>query len=279
MQQLARLEQPPAGVLVHPLAGDDHRRAGGEIARAHAHRPARARVLEVAGAGGAAGGALEHEQLVHVGVAQGPEVGWGDQHDVQREHRQVLGDPARRADDRAADVAVALDLLGDQREVALGVGLALDQRRGVAELGLDPLRVADHPVVGEQPAALLERVGVLGADRAGRGVADVGDERARGDLARLVRERLVLVGGDRLLEHLRVAVRVERAEPGPVGLAAALLGQRVGRLEQPEGGADRFASAGHAEQPTHRCDLSAGVLLGGRVRSMGIRLGRRSLSN
>ena len=47
----------------------------------------------------------------------------------------------------------------------------------VAELVLQPLEVLDHAVVGEQPAALLERVRVARLDPAGRGVADVGDER------------------------------------------------------------------------------------------------------
>ena len=47
--------------------------------------------------GRAAGVALEHEQLVHVRVAERPQLGGGDQDDVEREHRQVGGDPGRRA--------------------------------------------------------------------------------------------------------------------------------------------------------------------------------------
>ena len=54
-----------------------------------------------------------------------------------------------------------------------------------------------------------------GRDRAGRRVADVGDERARAHLPGLPGELLVLVGGERLLGDDR-AGRRRRSEPSPV---------------------------------------------------------------
>ena len=234
------------GVFVHPLAGDDDAGTFGEVAGADAHRAARARVLEVAPAGRAAGVALEHEQVVHVGVPERPQVGGVDEDHVEREHREVGRDPGRGTHDRGAHVPVLFDLARDQREESLGVGLTADEPRRVAELGLDPLRLADHAVVGEQTPALLEWMRVFGADRARRCVPDVRDERTGGDFAGLLRERLVLVGGQRLLGHDGFFA-LEPSEAGAVGLAATLLRERVGRLEQPEGGADGLAPAAHSE--------------------------------
>ena len=71
---------------------------------------------------------------------------------------------------------MALDLARDEREQPLGVGVARDERAVVAELALEPLELEDHAVVGEQPAALLERVRVGDLEPAGGRVADVGEE-------------------------------------------------------------------------------------------------------
>jgi hypothetical protein len=206
----------------------------------------------VARAARAAGGALEDPQLVHVRVAQRPQPIRGGEDEVDRVQRQLGGHPAGRRDDARGDVtAVAVGLAGHQREEPLGVGVALHERPGVAQLLLEALEVVDHPVVREEPPALLERMGVASLDRARRRVADVGDERRGVQLARLARERLVLVGRERLLGHMRTTVGVEPPDARAVGLAAALLSEAVGRLEQPERRPHAPLAAAHAEEPTH----------------------------
>ena len=66
---------------------------------------------------------------------------------------------------------------------------------------------------------------------------DVGDERPRLNVLGLFGEAPVLERRDRLLGDDRPVRAVEEADPGAVGLAAALLRQRVRRLQQPERGA------------------------------------------
>ena len=56
----------------------------------------------------------------------------------------------------------------------------------------------------------------------------------------------------RALDGPRPIALIERAQSSPVGLASALLGQRIGRLEQPKGGADAVRASAHSEQATHR---------------------------
>ena len=77
VEQLARPERPPARIFVHRLARHDHGSSRGELARAHAHRAARAGMVQVPPAGRTARAAFEHVKLVHVGVAQRPQLGGG----------------------------------------------------------------------------------------------------------------------------------------------------------------------------------------------------------
>src|SRR5947209_3117859 len=78
------------------------------------------------------------------------------------------------------------------------------------------------------------------------------DERARTKLARLLREPAVLERRERLFLDSRRAVAVVVADSGAVGIAPALLRERVGRLQQPEGRAYALTATGHPEQPAHR---------------------------
>lgn len=82
--------------------------------------------------------------------------------------------------------------------------------------------------MGEQPALLLEGVGVAQLGRARGGEADVGQEGAGGDLARLARELRISICSERLAAELRGALLVKPAEPRPVGLAMALRRDAVG---------------------------------------------------
>jgi hypothetical protein len=78
----------------------------------------------------------------------------------------------------------------------------------------------------------------------------VGDVHARELVVRPARELLVLDRHRRSLADLRRAVVVECADPVAVGVAAALLRERVGRLEQPEGDGQRPLASTHREDAT-----------------------------
>src|SRR3954465_11916087 len=158
--------------------------------------------------------------------------------------------PARRVS--RAGAAGAGGRAGDEGEEALGVGVALDERAVLAQMGLERRQVLEDAVVGEEPPLLHERVAVAQGDRARRRVAQEDDVRARALLARLPGERLVLEGGDDAAVDVRRPVLAERADAVAVGLAAALDREAVRRLEEPEAAANALASAGESEQPAHR---------------------------
>src|SRR6202030_1111357 len=106
-------------------------------------------------------------------------------------------------------------------EEAFRVRLALDPFKRRTELLLERRKVADDAVVREQTVPLFERMRVDERHRAGRGVADVGDERPRANVAGAAREFHVLERGHRRLEDLRSPVLVVAAETRSVGLAEA----------------------------------------------------------
>ena len=72
MQQLTRAKCTPGRIRVHRLRSDHHRSGLREVGGVDADRAPGARVLQLAISAGAAGGALEHVQLVRVGVAERP---------------------------------------------------------------------------------------------------------------------------------------------------------------------------------------------------------------
>jgi len=147
---------------------------------------------------------------------------------------------------------VRAGLARDQREEALGVGVAFHELAVGAEVPLELRQVLDHAVVGEQAARLLERVRVAHLERSRRGETDVRDERPRYHLLGLARELAVLVRGDRLLGDMRLALRAEPAQTGAVGLVVALLHEALGRIEQPERRIRAERACAHAKQPAHR---------------------------
>ena len=166
--------------------------------------------------------------------------------------RQVLGDPGARGVDARADIAiVGGDLAGDQREEALGVGVAFDECQVIAEVGVERRQILDHAVVGEQPSVLLERVGVAQRSarpwtRSGRGRRKC-SRRPRAPRARTPRPR------KRRSAACGRAARplVKPAQARPVRLAVALRGEAVRRLEQPERRPRGPAPGAHAEQAAH----------------------------
>ena len=80
-------------------------------------------------------------------------------------------------------------------------------------------------------------------------MADVGDEKVRADLASLVGELPVLVGGDRVLLHHQPATHVV-SETRPVGVSVGLAEHRVRGAQKPEASVGGFGGQ-HAEEATH----------------------------
>ena len=95
---------------------------------------------------------------------------------------------------------------------------------------------AERAVVREDPAVDRERVAVLHGLLARGCEADVRYELRRADVPRLARKRRVAERGQRLLVEHRCVIGREVAEPRPVGIAMALVGETVRRVEQPERG-------------------------------------------
>jgi hypothetical protein len=253
VDQLAGLEVAPAGVVVHRLGGEDHRRRLGQVAAAHMDPAGRARVLEAVRAGRPARPAFQDEEVVRLRIAQRPLLVAARDDHVQGVERQLSRDPGSGSRQCRADVsAVGVDLLRDEREEALAVCVAAHQRAVLAELLLEPVETLDDTVVREHAPALDEGVRVLGAQTAGGGEAHVREEVGGLDLARLERERRVLPGGDRRLVHPGDSVVVEPAETGAVRLQPALCAESVGRVDQPEGRARWARACGHTKEPAHR---------------------------
>jgi hypothetical protein len=246
LDQLTGVEQPPARIAVHALARQHYEWTIGALRGVHAGAEAALVQERLTGA------PLEYVKRVRLRVAQRPQAVPVGEHAVDREQRQAGGHPSAGGRDPSLDVtAVRRDLARDQREESLGVGVAFDQAHLIAEVRLQRRQILEHAVVCEQAPVLLEGVCVAPLQRARRGEADVRHERPRGDLARLAREPAVLVGGVRLLAHVRAPLLVEPAEAGPIRLPVALDGQAVGRVEQPEPRRHGLTPCAHAEQATH----------------------------
>ena len=91
MRQLAGLERPPAGVAVQRLARDHDGRVIAEVLGVN---PQCLALVPERLAHVPACRTLEHEQLVRLRVAEGPELVLACEHEVDRVHRHVGGDPA-----------------------------------------------------------------------------------------------------------------------------------------------------------------------------------------
>lgn len=263
VHQLTGCQHPPALLSVEPLRRHDHR--GQRVQPGGVHRRGRAAGVQPGGDGagrasrrGQGGGRgrgarcgraarpgrpLDDVQRVLPGVAQRPQFPGRGHDGVQRGQRQPFGDPPGRGRDARADVAaVGVGLLGDQREVPLGVGIAPHQFPVAAQLFLQPAQLAQPAVVRHDPAAHREWVSV-GQGPVPRGrVANVRDERYRPGLLRLPGELGVGERGLGLLVNHRHPVRAEEADAAAVYVAVALHLQRVRRLEQPERRVNRVPS-------------------------------------
>jgi hypothetical protein len=120
---------------------------------------------------------------------------------------------------------VSVGLLGDQGEVALGVGVAVHQVRVVTQPLIEPGHLPEPAVVGHDPPAHGERVRVGLAAAARGGPPHVRHERGGPRLPGLVDELLVAERGLGLLVQHRPAVGAEEPDAGPVHVAVTLHGQ------------------------------------------------------
>ncbi len=97
-------------------------------------------------------------------------------------------------------------------------------------------------------------MGVRHIERPGRGVAGVRDEGRRGDIVCLRGEFGILPCRHGFLVQHGDAVGTEHAQAGAIGVTPALLGEIVGRIQQPEGRRYQPATGVQTEQSAH--DLS-----------------------
>jgi hypothetical protein len=116
---------------------------------------------------------------------------------------------------------------------------------------LEPLEIADDPVVREHPPVLQKRVRVRQRDAARVGVAEVRDELARLRVARDPAVDAIAGRLDGVADQQQRGLSAERRDPEAVGMDLTLRGERRRRLQQPELGLDVLTSGMQCEQTTH----------------------------
>lgn len=117
---------------------------------------------------------------------------------------------------------MAVDLLGDQGEVPLRVGLAPDELTVGAELGVQPRDLAETAVVSHDAPPHRERLRIRGAPAAYRSPAHMRDEDRRGGLLRLADELGSGEGGLGLLIEDGLTSGIKEADPAAIDIAPAL---------------------------------------------------------
>jgi len=144
--------------------------------------------------------------------------------EVDRQDRKVLDDPSDGGLDASPDVsAVQIDLLRDERRSNARNRCRPRPERGPRRDGRSSSgKSSIDTVVREQPIVLAERVRVRNRQPPSRRVTDVRDECSRGDLLRFRGELAVSNAADRLLLHMRPAVRIKKADSGPIRVPVAL---------------------------------------------------------
>jgi hypothetical protein len=166
-----------------------------------------------------------------------------------------LSQPADRVDDGGTDVIAPLaDTSGDQREHALRIRLSEHQIRyaEVLQPRVDDVQTGHHAVVREDPIVLQERMGVAYFESRARRIADVRDERDSPQLVRFGVELGVLPGGNRFLVQHGGSVGLEDTDSGAIRVPLALLGEVVGRLQQPKRSRHHPPVGVKSEQPAHQ---------------------------
>ena len=166
---------------------------------------------------------LENVQGVLARITQRPQLTRRRDDGVQGGDRQTFGNPAGRGHDPGPDVtAVGVGLLGDQREVPLGVGVAEDQAGVGAELGFQPGEITEAAVVRHHAAVHDERVGILPPSAARGRPPDVRHESRGLGLPGFADELLVAERRFGLLVEHGFARGPEEPDPAAVDVAMAL---------------------------------------------------------
>ncbi len=119
VQKLSPAQHLPAGIVVHALAGDHDQRPLGALLGVNPGGEAAAMLQRLPRL------ALQHVELVRLGVAKRPQPLRRGEDEVDREQRQARGDPAAGVLYPGTHVAIRQsDLPGEEGEEALRVGLA-----------------------------------------------------------------------------------------------------------------------------------------------------------
>ena len=202
---------------------------------------------------GRAGRALEDVQGVLARVAQRPQLTGRGNDRVQRRNRQAFGDPAGCGGDPGPDVtAVRVGLLGDQREVAFGVGVAEDQAGVGAELPLSSCDSSPNPPLCAIMRPCMANGWVFCTVRppvdANRTCATNVEDSAC--LASRVNSWSRNAGSG-CLSSTGSPAAPKKPKAGAVGVAVTLHLQRIGGVQQPERRLDPLLACGQPEQAAH----------------------------
>lgn len=260
--EFAGAQLAPARVGVEAFARDDDRPAGREIVRVRSQ-------ARTGSAEHLARRAFQDEKRVFLWISVGPELCRGDEDEVERLDGKFSADPAQGGSDTRVEVSAVSDRLrGDQREESLAVGLPRggeprvrgERRQAFVEGG----EVADLTVVGEEPAVLGERVGVLRRHGTGAGVTDMSDHRRSAQGVRSTGEGRIVERRQGVLVDDGCSPGLEGADPEAVGIAVALHREAVRRVDEPEGGVGSPVSRMKSEQPAHAESLHPAAVRGRR---------------
>ncbi len=198
---------------------------------------------------------FKHVQLVGGRVSQRPHVRCGGQDKVEAENGGELpSDPVDGLHYAGPYVPSGeARFRRDECEKALAVRLSQHQvhHAELIEALIKLLQTVENTVVREKPPVLLERVRIGHGERAGAGVPNMGQERGALQVPRFAGESVILPRRQRLFGYVRPACRIKGTYAGAVGLASALHGEAVRRIQQPEGGTHRPWTGMEPEEPTH----------------------------
>lgn len=268
VDEFARCQWAPAGVVVHGLSGDEDVRGTGKF-RTSGMDPAASGVQWCRRVWGFARVPFQNMEFVGCRISEAPKLCCRRQNEVEAKDGQLAGDPGDGLDDSLLDVASRpANLSTDKREEALAIGLAKHQGHGskFSEMLVEPGQALQDAVVGKETTILLERMRIDQSECARACVPHMGKERGALEVTCFSSEGVVFPSGQGLLGHPRCCVRPEGPDASAVRFASALHGKTVRSVQEPERGPDRAGASVQAEESTHskaflKLDLSLRLTL------------------
>ncbi|MDI2021935.1 hypothetical protein PJL18_02464 [Paenarthrobacter nicotinovorans] len=193
--------------------------------------------LDVEGAGFGGRAAFKHVEIVRRRVPECPHIRGRCQDEIEAEYGQFLGYPGSGGHYARLDVPVGgPGLGGNEREKTLAVRLAQHQVHGL-ELNKATIKffqAPQHPVMGKEPAVLLEWVRVDHGEGAGAGVPHVRQERGAFQVTGFTGEGVVLPRCHRLFENVCLTGHVEGSDSCAIGFPPALGREAVRCIQEPK---------------------------------------------